>query len=594
MARHGHSAGRLSLVLVGIASVGIAIAGIFLLRAGKPELKPGKTEDPFLPRPEEFVLDITKSEETFEKANSDVKRAFVKGLRVRDRAASMAAFAPGFLGRFPSRGDGVVVPDSDVVLRAMGRQETPDLDPAKLLDRIEGFTGDWTSVERTTWRPFEFLLHENGTSAFATLHFQLAGPRADGTRAELNATLETGLVLLEGTWRLKRLRFLEGYLAEARFRPFREVTDAVGLHFNESEADRKIQADIIDSREIVVTGGLTVGDWNRDGFWDVFATKYFNQTVLFLNDGRGGFARESGPEIPPEMCAFTYLLVDLDNDGVDELVSGAVFDYEGTRARIPVYVRKGAGWEMLRDRLEFEIPVGMRDVNVQTIVPHDIDGDGQLDLFLGCYKHRGSSQSEFNHLMAFDGADNLLFMNKGQLRFKEESDARGIHGTQYTYCVMFWDFDGDGDIDIYEGNDFGPDPLWLNRGDGTFAEGKGHKFAEGSSYTMGCTWADWDNTGEFSLYISNMYSHAGNRIVPLAAEISPDLKSIAMVLAQGNQLFEFDRKKGTWSETGIERGVNWADWAWACLFWDPDNDGDKDIFVANGYTSNTDSSAPDF
>jgi hypothetical protein len=111
---------------------------------------------------------------------------------------------------------------------------------------------------------------------------------------------------------------------------------------------------------------------------------------------------------------------------------------------------------------------------------------------------------------------------------------------------------------------------------------------------MGVTIADWDNSGRWSMYISNMYSHAGNRIVPLAAALGDDYRQIALVLARGNQLYERDAESGAWKETAVERGVNWADWAWACLFFDPDNDGDKDLFVANGYTSHEDRQAPDF
>jgi hypothetical protein len=70
------------------------------------------------------------------------------------------------------------------------------------------------------------------------------------------------------------------------------------------------------------------------------------------------------------------------------------------------------------------------------------------------------------------------------------------------------------------------------------------------------------------------------------------MKRLGILLAQGNQMYE--RKGGAWSETAVARGTNWADWAWGCVFFDADNDTDKDLFVANGYTTNSDSKAPDF
>jgi hypothetical protein len=109
---------------------------------------------------------------------------------------------------------------------------------------------------------------------------------------------------------------------------------------------------------------------------------------------------------------------------------------------------------------------------------------------------------------------------------------------------------------------------------------------------MGLTIGDWNNTGKWSVYVSNMYSHAGNRVVRLAESVSEKTRALLRVAAQGNQLFTM--KSGAWQNDAIALGVNEAGWAWGSLFVDIDNDGDKEIFVTNGNTSHRDPDAPDF
>ena len=62
--------------------------------------------------------------------------------------------------------------------------------------------------------------------------------------------------------------------------PFRDITDAVGLHFNSSEANRQLRQEILDTRSSLIDSGLNVVDWNRDGFWDIVATESWDHSVV--------------------------------------------------------------------------------------------------------------------------------------------------------------------------------------------------------------------------------------------------------------------------------------------------------------------------
>ena len=157
-----------------------------------------------------------------------------------------------------------------------------------------------------------------------------------------------------------------------------------------------------------------------------------------------------------------------------------------------------------------------------------------------------------------------------------------------------FDLDGDGDLDLFEGNDFGRNLVWDNRGEGTFRALADHPLARDTSNTMGVTVADWDNTGAWGIYLSNMYSHAGHRVVGLAGSVGDAMQARLRVLAQGNQLFARAAADGVWADRGVPLGVNEAGWAWGAHFLDLDNDGDKEIFVTNGNTSHADPETPDF
>jgi hypothetical protein len=540
-----------------------------------------------------WVTDIGVSEEFHDRASGQVKATFVKGLRERNWALAAAGLTADFRGSFPAPESGRAVPDHAFGLREYD-PAPPQLDRTAFLEVLRAHSERWTHVERTTWRIFEFLLDPSRESAAIRLHFQLAGPLPGGGRGDVQAILAGELVLDGETWKARRLEMTEGCRIENPRPPFRDITDETGFHFNESEENRRNAQAIINSRGIKTSGGLACVDWNRDGFPDVLATVANRQTVLFLNDGKGGFVRGDSPVKSPGDSPYTFLSVDLDNDGEEELVGAQVLGYEGKSARLELFAKGKEGWSEVKGALDFRIRDGARAIVVQSLGACDIDGNGFLDVFAGCYSNSDSGLDRFNAISAHDGADSLLFMNHGGMKFTEESDERGITGTRYTLASQFFDFDFDGHTDLFQGNDFGEDFLWLNDGKGQFHEAKNHILARDPTYTMGVTISDWENTGEWSVYISNMYSHAGNRIVPLAGGISDTLKQMALVIAHGNQLFEHDSKSGSWKETSNERAVAWADWAWACHFFDFDNDTDKDLFVANGYTSNEVKDTPDW
>ncbi len=554
---------------------------------------PSFQDEALVPRPAAWVTDIAVSEDASGVVAKAWKASMVKGLQTFDWELVRAGLTDDCAARFPRPDEGRAVPDASLAIRELHGSDAALRGPDELVETLRAHVESWTVVERAKAKFFEFLLAEDRESAFGLAHFKLAGPRVGGGRAELHATLRTSWRRVEGAWRLAAVELEEGHTLAAPAARFRDVTDAVGFHFNETATNRALNERSVDERHLLTVGGVSALDWNGDGFPDLLATRRNQDAVLFLNDGRGGFVRGDLPLSIPDEAGYAYLFLDLDGDGLEELVGSQVGRYEGERAWIPVFTRREGAWVRLDEALEFTLPRGVRGLAVQGITAADIEGDGDLDLLLAVHSDSRSGLEGFNTYIANDGGDNLLFVNQGELRFTEESDARGITGRQYTFVAGFFDFDEDGDPDLIEGNDWGPNRYYENEGDGRFALRAGHLLSGELSYTMGITLADHENTGRWALHLSNMYSHAGNRIAPLATNLEPELRRRVRKMGAGDQLFQ-QGPDGGWTEIAARLGIADAGWAWASLFFDLDNDGDRELFVTNGYTSNSDPDLPDW
>ncbi|MEZ4466159.1 MAG: VCBS repeat-containing protein [bacterium] len=325
-------------------------------------------------------------------------------------------------------------------------------------------------------------------------------------------------------------------------------------------------------------------DANRDGFPDLFAWNRRRTLQLFVNDGRGGFLKEDAL-LPPPAVGYQQLWLDLDGDGTDELVSSELLGCAHDRGQFGIYQRRGQGLTRVGS-LEFDLScVDPGRAIYQHISAADVDQDGRVDLLLAGFGNHLSRRANFNHFDGRNGERNLLFMNQGGLRFSEEGRARGLTGTRFSYVTAFFDLDDDGDQDLYVANDFGPNELFENVGGGRFKRvSTGPMIENGQS--MGLTVADFDGDLDLDLYVSNMYSKAGKRIVPLArGRLSPATFKTLEGLAAGNTLYA--REGDAWVERAADLHIAKAGWAWGQAFFDADNDGDRDLYVVNGMTSHS-------
>jgi enediyne biosynthesis protein E4 len=211
----------------------------------------------------------------------------------------------------------------------------------------------------------------------------------------------------------------------------------------------------------------------------------------------------------------------------------------------------------------------------------DFDHDGRLDLFVCRYLvwsfeanpycgEPAPGPRAYCHPDRFKGASPLLFHNEGGGRFKDVSGAAGVAGAPgKSLGVALSDFDHDGIVDLAVANDSVAQFLYRGRGHGLFEDvalGAGTGFdQDGRAFAgMGVDFADYDNDGWPDVVVTNLSN-----------------ERYALFRNAGNGTFSYEtHASGLGTLTHLSSG-------WGVRFLDYDNDGWKDLFVAQGHVMDT-------
>ncbi len=262
--------------------------------------------------------------------------------------------------------------------------------------------------------------------------------------------------------------------------------------------------------------GVAVGDYDNDGFDDIFITA-LGQSHLFHNNGNGTFTdvtKAAGLWGPNEFST-----------------SAAWVDYD-------------------------------RDGKLDLVVANYVQWSEQTDLYCtldGVHKSYCTPES-------YKGTSVRLWHNLGGGKFEDATQKAGLgEPTSKSLGITVLDYNGDGWPDILIANDTQPNKLYLNKKDGTFEERgvtSGIAFSEDgvARAGMGVDAADYDHSGHPSVIITNF----ANQMVSLYHN-------------EGNGLFVDEAPQ---SEVGRATLVTLG---FGCFFFDYDNDGWQDIFVADGH-----------
>ena len=355
---------------------------------------------------------------------------------------------------------------------------------------------------------------------------------------------------------------------------FQEVSHAAGINFVHQAPTLDHQLDHIMPQVASMGAAVSIVDFDRDGWSDIYVTNSGegSKNALYRNMGDGTF-KDVAPELgvadinqPGTGVSMGAVWGDYDNDGYEDL-----FLYKWGKPEL-YHNDQGKGFTRVTDQ------AGLPSwLNANTAVWLDYDGDGLLDLFIGGYY---SEEVNLWHLQttkmmpesfeyAKNGGRKYLFHNLGNGRFEDVTEKMGIHSRRWALAASAADLRGKGHPDLFIANDYGVSELYFNDGSQFHEVGQQTGVGFSPKSGMNVAFGDVFNRGNLAVYVSN---------------ISED-----GVLIQGNNLWV--PKEGTSGNTvqyenlARDMGVELGGWSFGAQFGDLNNDGTLDLYVTNGYVS---------
>jgi hypothetical protein len=336
-------------------------------------------------------------------------------------------------------------------------------------------------------------------------------------------------------------------------------------------------------------GGVSIGDINNDGLVDVYLTANQSSNKLYLN--RGNFQFEDITQsagVGGKMGWSTGVtMADVNADGWLDIYVCNSGDIEGDKKQNELYINNQDN-TFTEKAKEYKLDDRGYSTHASFF---DYDKDGDLDVYLlnNSYQAIGSFNLERNerHIRDSLGGDKLL-RNEGDY-FEDVSEEAGIYGSiiGFGLGVTVGDVNKDGWEDIYVSNDFFErDYLYINNQDGTFHERLTESMKSISGASMGADMADINNDGYSDLFVTEMLPGDYKRLKSVTTFENWDKYSYNVENGYFHQFtrntLQLNNSDTTFSEIGRLAGVEATDWSWGALIYDMDNDGLKDIFIANG------------
>jgi enediyne biosynthesis protein E4 len=347
-------------------------------------------------------------------------------------------------------------------------------------------------------------------------------------------------------------------------------------------------------------GGVAIGDVNNDGLPDVFFTANMSPNKLYLNKGRLQFEDITEKAGIGKIGKWStgVSMADVNGDGFLDIYVCNSGDIKGDNRQNELYINNGfSASPSAKDSgavtfTESAHEYGLNEKGLSTHASFfDFDHDGDLDMFLlnNSFKAIGSFNMKENERNKRDSVGGHKFFRNDGGHFTDISEAAGIYGSVIGFGlgVTVGDVNNDGWQDIYVSNDFFErDYLYINQHNGTFKEDLESQMMSISNASMGADMADINNDGTPDIFVTEMLPEDDASIKTKTTfqtweKYQLDIKYDYYHQFTRNML-QLNNGNNTFSEIGRMTGVSATDWSWGALITDLDNDGFKDIFVANG------------
>jgi hypothetical protein len=370
--------------------------------------------------------------------------------------------------------------------------------------------------------------------------------------------------------------------------------DDIGIDF-ENTITTNDSLNAISFEYIYNGSGVGVGDFNDDGLPDLFFGGNQVSCKLYLN--RGGMKFEDVTEeagVTTTRWITGVSVIDINQDGrQDVYLSVAGKTSEDNRKNL-LFINQGSA-DGIPSFKESASMYGLDDGSYSTMAAFfDYDKDGDPDLYL---VNNWLETFNRNNLRAkrVNGeapSTDKLYRNNGDNTFTDVSREAGILIEGYGLGINIADLNNDSWPDVYVANDFmSNDLIWINQQNGTFKNMAGDYLKHQTHNGMGIDIADFNNDELSDIIVVDMLPPGHIRQKMMTPGQNYDHFHMSMLMGYQPQYMRntLQLNRGlingvpAFSEIAFMAGVAKTDWSWAPLFADFDNDGWKDLFIANGY-----------
>jgi enediyne biosynthesis protein E4 len=333
-------------------------------------------------------------------------------------------------------------------------------------------------------------------------------------------------------------------------------------------------------------GGVGIGDINNDGLQDIFFAGNLVPDRLYLNKGNLVFEdiTESAGILDNGGWSSGVLMGDVNNDGyLDIYVTRELYDEKPELWANMLYINNGDN-TFTESAAEYGVVDDQRTRHATFI---DYDNDGDLDLFL-CTQppNPGVYSSYYQTELLLEVYTPKLLENQGNI-FVDVTEKAGLLRPGFPNSVTASDLNNDGWPDLWVANDYwAGDFIYMNNGDGTFTDEVAERVRHITYSSMGIDAADINNDGWLDIMVLDMVPEDHFR--RHANMGAMNAQAFGKVVEEGGyyqyftNTFFLNRGEGIFSDIVHLAGIESTDWSWTNLFLDLDNDGWKDLFIANG------------
>ena len=473
--------------------------------------------------------------------------------------------------------------------RGSGGEETIRERYRALLALFDSIDGAELRIGRVHWRD------PGPEGTLAIVHLLVRGTDPAGDRLRLDQYASLRIRFFDPFWEITAEEITSRTLVKSseppRFELVNEVAGIQNVHAN-AESPPFIFFGREEENPVRQASGVAVGDFDRDGCEDLLLAGS-PDLRLYRNRCDGTFEDVTisvGLPRAYPAAASGVVFFDYDNDGWPDLfvtaVKGGDRLFHNQKGKRFVDVTESSG-----------IPSGRWG---STPIVADYDRDGLLDVYVVRMGDHGETAPKPPY-DARNGIRGTLLHNQGDGTFVDVTRKAGVGSPGWDMAGAWGDYDNDGWPDLYVANEFGNNRLFHNDRDGTFTDVTLKSGTVDGGSGMGVIWGDYDGDGDLDLFVSGMYANSRwilfhpdfqlpipwyaklMRLV-FPAQVQRVSDKITDRLSRGSSLYR-NEGDGTFTDVSDEAGVRDGQWAWGAQFMDYDNDGRLDLYAVNGFLS---------